>query len=165
MRHLSGIRLNLITDLHPEQRMQEIFTRHVNDSTEQLLTHQRKKSKVFSWKFLEWLVSEEEHCNDSERKAQMSDLAARLVTLRRGVIPMNAHANARLEESSTTVQADRNSNLGRWPVQVKWRPEDEMALHERVWCAPVQLSTYITQGVQASYLLAVRVTCHMCCML
>lgn len=113
--------------------------KHAKDSTPQLLEHQANNTEVFSLKFLDWLVSEEEMCDDAELKAQMSDFAGRLVSLRRGIVPTNA--NAALPKASTKdslpnpdeyAQATETAGLRRWPVQSAWQPEYEVALHERV---------------------------------
>lgn len=103
------------------------------------MEHQANHTEVFSLKFLDWLVSEEEICDDAELKAQMSDFAGRLVSLRRGIVPTNANAalpkaskEVALPNPSEDAQANEAAGLRWWPVQTTWKPEYEMELHERV---------------------------------
>lgn len=105
---------------------------HVDDSTAQLLEHQAAHTEVFSLKFLDWLVQEEEACTDAELKAQMSDFAGRLVSLRRGIVPTNARAAGTLPETVAEPEPTDVASFRRWPVQASWKPEYEVALYERV---------------------------------
>eukprot|EP00892_Ulva_mutabilis_P012278 jgi/Ulvmu1/9422/UM051_0050.1 len=114
-----------------KQAMFDVFTQHVNDSTADLLEHQSNQEKVFSWKFLQWLVHEERQCLDPELQEQMADFAGRLVSLRRGVIPPNAKSDSLIADTSEAAEPTKPDTLGRWPVQAKWKPEYEVAVHER----------------------------------